>query len=160
MLQRHGVVAQARAVKMVAYNVEGYRMVADNVPLEDWPKTAWAVGIEGTGATEAENKSWDGHLVIVVRNPNRKRTLIDLTADQMDRPQHGINIPGPVFLDLPSWWTPHDPTYTMLGAKAIDRDATILGYWPQMTAGQWQITPDWARDTSIYVGAICERLVA
>lgn len=155
VLERHGVRAVAQAVRVAAYNTEGIRLFMQEVPHSEWPDSAWSVGIEGTGKVTPETKAWDGHLVLIVRNPNRTRTLIDLTADQLDRPHHNINVSGPVFIDLPPvGWTPHDPIYTTLGAEAGAPDATVIGYYPLMV-GNWRSTPDWVRDPTERVDLVC-----
>ncbi len=55
---------------------------------------AWAVTAgtpEGNGRVAAPG-TWAGHLVLIVE----KRYLWDLSIDQVNRPDHGINIPMPV----------------------------------------------------------------
>jgi hypothetical protein len=154
VLERYGVKARAQAVTAVAFNREGWELASQNVPPSEWPDSAWAVGTEGTGKTDPETNAWDGHLVLVVRNPNRTRTLIDLTADQLDRPARGLPVPGPVFMDLPPVWTPDDPRFTFTGPS----QEAIISYRPQAKAGNWQDTPDWVRDPGAVVDAICKDL--
>lgn len=142
VLQHYGVPARPQPVTVTAMNEEAYRLMAAGVPVPQWPDSAWSVGIEGTGKSDPATGSWDGHLVIVLRNPERTRTLIDLTADQLDRPHRGIDVGGPVFMDLKGLWTPQDPLYTVTDDTPGSR--TIVTYRPLMTAGDWQAAPDWA----------------
>lgn len=51
----------------------------------------FSLGVEGTGAYDLADGSWDGHLVIVFRDA-KGEVLLDLSADQMDRPQHGLRV--------------------------------------------------------------------
>lgn len=143
VLEHFGVKARAQPVTAAAYNEEGWRLASNRVPVSQWPQTAWAVGIEGSGISNSETRAWDGHLVLIVSNPSRTRTLIDLTADQMDRPARGIHIGGPVFMDIEGMWTPKDPRFTLWGEEE-GAARTIVMYRPQVTAGSWKDAPDWA----------------
>jgi hypothetical protein len=159
VLDRFGIKARPQPVIAEAFNAVAARLrfgVDPPTPLQDWPDEAWSVGISGTGVIAQESQTWDGHLVIVVRNPDRLRTLIDLTADQMDRPAKNINIGGPVFTDLPKVWTPRDPTYTML--TPADPQATVIGYRPLAQAGDWRTSRDWTEDVSPFVDAVIAEL--
>lgn len=141
VLTHYGLTAKPQPVRVVAWNEEGYRLYARQVPPSQWPDSAWAVGIEGTGASDKNFGGWDGHLVVLLRNPSRKRTLIDLTADQLDRPAKGIRIGGPLFMDLTPVWTPGDMLFAHYGQSP---SMTIVGYEPQVNAGNWRSAPDWS----------------
>lgn len=148
VLKRYGLDAKAQPVIVAAFNREGYEMYARNVPPSQWPDDAWSVGVAGTGESDRDVRAWDGHLVVLLRNPpnaegRKVRTLIDLTADQFDRPERGIYVGGPVFMDLTSTWTPHDPLFTTMGAGSPDDVRTVVLYKPQVNAGDWRSAPDW-----------------
>lgn len=140
VLHHYGLTARAQPVRVLAANEPAMGLILKKVPHSQWPDDAWSVGIEGTGVSDTNMHQWDGHLVILLRNPSRRRTLIDLTADQLDRPARNINIGGPVFMDLAPVWAPGDMLYTEIG-QAPHR--TIVGYEPQVNAGAWQTAPDW-----------------
>lgn len=142
VLHRYGVDAKAQPVSVAAYTRKGYELQQRGVPISQWPDDAWSVGVMGTGKSDPDTRRWDGHLVIVVRNPNRKRTLIDLSADQMNRPQRGIHIEGPVFMDIEGLWSPKDPLFTLVGQNK-PTGPTIVRYAPQVTGGGWKTSPDW-----------------
>lgn len=156
VLEHFGVKARAQAVTVYAFNREAWDLSANGVPVTQWPESAWSVGIEGTGVSNQETKAWDGHLALIVSNPNRMRTLIDLTADQLDRPHKGINVNGPVFMDLKPLWSPNDPLFTVTGEEK--GTPTIVMYRPLMKAGDWKEAPDWTRDPSDLVEHVIERL--
>lgn len=158
VLDRYGINARAQAVIVGAFNREAWHLVDQQVPTDQWPASAHSVGIYGSGVSDPVTRSWDGHLVVMVRNPSRTRTLIDLTADQLDRPAKGIDVGGPVFMDLPAMWTPHDPSCTVVGA---DEAPTILMYRPLMKAGDWKQSPDWMKEPKIldeFVDVICREI--
>lgn len=151
VLEHYGVNARPQPVTVHAFNLEAWELAEKRVPVSEWPEAAWSVGIEGTGKSDPETRSWDGHLVLIVKNPSRTRTLIDLTADQLDRPHKHINVGGPVFLDLTGTWTPRDPLGTILDQqKGALGNPTIVLYRPQMTAGDWKDSPDWSSKHDLF----------
>jgi hypothetical protein len=147
VLHRYGVLARPQPVFVGVYNREGWDLSNAGVPVSQWPDTAHAVGVS-EHQHNAGGSGWDGHLVLMVRLPGKPRTLIDLTADQFDRPGNGLHVGGPVFMDIPtgSEWTPHDPLFTPLGQRGTP-DPTIIGYRPMPPAHeasrQWRTTTDW-----------------
>lgn len=139
VLTHYGLSAKAQPVRVAAWNREGITLHLRKVPHSQWPESAWSVGIEGTGVSDRSTGAWDGHLVVVLRNPSRTRTLIDLTADQLSRPQRGIDISGPILMDLTPVWAPGDMLFT-----PPKEDGSVLGYEPQVNAGGWRDAPDWS----------------
>lgn len=144
VLDAVGVRAIAQPVFVVVYNRKGYQLTQQRVPVSEWPDDAHSLGIDARNVFEG-NGGWNGHLVLVVRLPGQPRTLIDLTADQFDRPARNMVVGGPVFMDLPSGspWTPRDPLYTTAG----DEQDLLISYRPmppQHPAAQtWRGSPDW-----------------
>ncbi len=62
----------------------------------------FSLEVEGTGLYDPVG-SWDGHLVIVFKDAQGE-VLLDLSADQMDRPQHGLRVePVAVRLGTKGW---------------------------------------------------------
>lgn len=157
VLARYGIQARPQPVIVVAANEEGARLALQNVPVADWPPTAHSVGVMGSGTSNPDANRWDGHLVIVLRNPSRLRTLIDITSDQFSRPERGIQIGGPVFMDITGLWSPQDPLSTAAGA---DGNALIT-YWVNMQGGNWRETRDWTRsddEIAEFADEICKDL--
>lgn len=144
VLERAGIKAIAQPVFVAVYNREGYRLTQEQVPVSQWPDNAHSIGVDQSNLFKGDG-GWNGHLVLVLRIPGQPRTLIDLTADQFDRPAKGINVSGPVFMDIATAapWTPRDPLFS------IDREdkEILLSYRPMPpkhpAANTWRNSPDW-----------------
>jgi hypothetical protein len=134
-----GVRARAVPVDVMAGNAKATAQLLDNRPFTDADEErgAWTVGVHhnqthaGTG--------WNGHLVVVVPT-RRRRILIDGTADQLSRPEHGIIIPSVLMMDLPAMWA--GPIYT-----DPKRSTGIVRYMPMppqsASARAWRDTNAW-----------------
>ena len=105
---------------------------------------AWSVGVRPGAVVNAG--AWPGHLVTVVRAPNvmrqggPARLLVDLSADQFDRPEHGIVFGGPVIFGIDGTWSPQDPL------ASINHDARCAIQYVPSVPGQdahasWRDTP-------------------
>lgn len=185
-LGRFDIKATPTSVWVEAINAKAYRLREAGVHPSQWPGDAWSVGIRpGMRATDvvadhrgADGKphGWDGHLVLVLRRgPGTPRTLIDLTADQLDRPARAINVGGPVFMDIPAGapWTPQDPLSTVMGGRDELSDPTAnptaLTYWPAPPGAPesraWKTAPDtrWLSDpaepeVAAIIDAVCAEI--
>lgn len=148
VLESQGVRARPQPVFVTVANRRGFEMHQNRVPVERWPSDAWAVGIdERSSLTGKDSKSWNGHLVLVVRLPGEPRLLIDLTADQFDRPAKGMVVGGPVFMGIASEWSPQDPLSTVIGGPEDGQWDAIVTYRP-MPPGHhafatWRDSADW-----------------
>ncbi|KQP62920.1 hypothetical protein [Nocardioides sp. Leaf285] len=161
VLEHYGITARPTSVWVSAINGKGFRLREQGVHPSQWPDDAWSIGVRpGMRATDvsldARTGGWDGHLVLILRRPGGGRTLIDLTADQFDRPQRDLHVHGPVFMDIPreSAWTPRDPmsAITHRGASpeqsgSASANPTIVEYWPTPPADpetrRWRTSPAW-----------------
>lgn len=91
---------------------------------------AWSVGT-GPAATAAESGKWEGgHMVVVSHG-----VLIDLSLDQFDDPEHGVDI-GPNVFDLPSDWE-------SMPALHYDVGPTGVSYFRQKEPVEFEHLPDW-----------------
>jgi hypothetical protein len=90
VLRAFGVVGYPTPVTVAAFNRAGwlaFQREPDQPVTESDIPNAWAVGIVGTGAVDQQTGSWDGHLVLHVN-----RYLVDLSADQLSRPQRNLPV--------------------------------------------------------------------
>lgn len=150
VLERFGIAGRPQPVLVGAFNAEAWELATSGVPIERWPVSAHSVGVAGTGATTRVpgDLRWDGHLVLIVRRPGRTRLLVDLTADQLGRPERGIVVPGPVLLGLPQLWTPKDPGLAQL------KEGTVVAYRPNVSDRSWRDAPDWVRPVGVLEEAV------
>lgn len=155
VLERFGLKARLQPVHVLAQNIAAYHLAHQQVPVEQWPDDAWSVGV-GPGM-EARPRHWPGHLVIVLRQPGSPRVLIDLTADQFDRPERNLKVGGPVFMNIADTWTPQDSLATIM--KDEDgQPLTVVSYTP-MPPGDpayrsWHDAPDGKGDVTDFVDEI------
>jgi hypothetical protein len=161
VLEQVGVVARPVPVYVSVHNMEAWRLSQDRIPVEEWPASAHSVGINEAGATRP-GPGWNGHLVLVVKQPGQPRLLIDLTADQFDRPIRNLVVGGPVFMDISpdATWTPHDPLFTTIGGR--ENPNAIVSYRPMPPQSQqaqaWKSSGDWAQDPDIVDAFVQEAL--
>lgn len=155
VLTRFGLKARAQPVNVLVQNLKAYHLTEQRVPVPEWPDDAWSVGVEP--GQQARPGHWNGHLVIVLRQPGEPRVLIDLTADQFDRPERDLKVAGPVFMNIADTWTPQDPLATIVKDDA-DQPQTIVSYMP-MPPGDpayrtWHDAPDGKGDVTEFATAI------
>ena len=75
----------------------------------------WSIGIEATGEIAEDGNGWDGHLVAVVGG----RYIVDLSAGQFARPQHGIKMVPFVVHAEPGWAKGREPLVLAGGEGAV-----------------------------------------
>ncbi len=88
--RRHGIECWPQAVKVEVLNARAVKAQAEGVP---WALGTYGLGVEGTGTFEGGD--WDGHLILVFKD-SKGEVLLDLSADQMHRPQHGVHVTEPI----------------------------------------------------------------
>ncbi len=92
-------------VGVVVYNQSGW----DNqfTHSADLPDSAWNVActgrIKNLDVAVTSTGGWDGHLLLETDN-----YFLDLTANAFSRPEHGINIPGPLLVHKDQITTLHE----------------------------------------------------
>jgi len=135
VLERYGYSARPVVTGVVAANAAAIPLARRGVPVPEWPKGAWTVGVTAEGNHLPDR--FDGHLVLVLRRAGGRRLLIDLSADQMDRPERDLRIRGPIIGALPSIWTPEDPlTLTSV-------DGVKVSYWPVLGLTTYRDSVSW-----------------
>lgn len=152
VLARFGFTARPVVTAVVAANAEAAKLIERDIPLSQWPASAWSVGVAAQG--DHHPGGFDGHLVLVLRRQvGLRRLLIDLSADQMDRPHRGVRVPGPVIGTVPELWTPDNP------ATVTADDGMVLTYQPVLGLTVYRKSSDWSGHTDT-VNAMVERIVA
>ena len=139
VLEYFGVSARPRAVSVMVFNAEGWKlyweaMKAGSAP--DWGShpTAWSVGVGGSGVSTwdpvQQRTKWDGHLVIETSD-----VLVDLTLDQAERPERGI-FAGPTVLPLHSEWHTE-------GTLLLENPHGNILLYQAIDDLNWRQAPDW-----------------
>lgn len=131
-----------QAVHVRVFNVDAYVAMSQDLPMEQWPDGAHALGTDAPPEVrEALPDGWAGHLVIIVRDEKGRR-LIDASADQFNRPGL-LNVPGPVAMRIEPNWTPLDPQL-----RPLDDGSTIIEYTPfeQKFAKEYESFSSWNDD--------------
>jgi hypothetical protein len=121
-----GVSARLVSCDVIAWNALALTCVS--MPVERWPPGAWSVGAvlgdeDGTG-------DYSGHLVLRYAG----RLIVDLTAGQMSRPQHGLVVPPVVTGD----WRD-----CFMALKLPDGCAIM--YEPNGDEHRWRAAPDYKK---------------
>lgn len=132
-----GLDARPVPVGAVAMNRAAEPYILARTPIEEWPDEAWSVGVYRGNGMEGP-----GHLVAVVDG----NILVETTARQFDRPQHGVNVPhGPLVLPLNEEWSLQDSLlvqFTDRGPGGDDWDSALL-YWPDKPHREYHRASDW-----------------
>jgi hypothetical protein len=138
VLAHYGVTARPVATTVAAYNRRGREMFNSGLPFTQWPRDAWSVGVQGSGVMNFETKRYDGHVVLLFKPAGSPRTLLDLSADQLDRPLKSLRVPGPVAVEMPRLWTPMDPAEITIDGPS----ATYIAYRPLLGGDDWRLAKD------------------
>lgn len=138
VLAHYNVQSRAVATMVAAYNDSGLEMSTSGRPYSEWPVMAWSVGVQGTGVMNMETKRYDGHVVLVIKPAGSPRVLLDLSADQLDRPERNLRVPGPIAAELPRLWTPQDPAMVTIEG----RERTHVHYTPLLGGDDWRLAKD------------------
>ena len=90
------------AVNVLAANPAALQVMAEDPmpPVDQWPPDAWTVGVNAD--QPAREGGWPGHLVAVLHG--RRDRLVDVSADQFDRPARDLRCPSPALGRLPDGW--------------------------------------------------------
>lgn len=101
-------------------------------PNEVARRRAKVLEVEGSNRLDYEKGEWDGHLVIVVRDSTGQEVLVDLAADQFDRPAYRIKGEPKV-----APWSPEGVSFT----EGIDGSTWV--YRPMPQGGGFRRSRDW-----------------
>lgn len=129
-----GVDAEAVPVTVIVCNAVAFPLLQSEVPLADWPETAWSIGV-GLGGTNPTG--YEAHMV--VRIPDV--AWVDLTAGQFSRPQRGIPVPDVIWLEATNGTD--GPGRQWRHAQLHD-DAHYL--WRELDDQSFRDAPDWRRN--------------
>lgn len=137
VLRRFGVHSAPLAVKAAAFNATGHQFMLDGHP--EWVKErrdgAYALGA-GYGPGPRSD-AWNGHLVLIVGSSH----LLDLSADQLARPAHGIHVEAMVAaLPKHGLFAPTDRIV------AINPRGGAVVYEADPRNAAWRAAPDWNRE--------------
>jgi hypothetical protein len=166
VLRRYGIEAVPVGVRLVLGNRTFTRLVKeegriptmDEAILAGWftKHGAWSVGVgyrqmvrPDRGLTR--DGKWEGHLVAYLPRHN---ILIDASACQGNRPEHGIELPGVLILS--------EVSHGLLKGDAILRgelNGCLIEYRPFQTTS-YRSAPDWTEDRRVKraVKAICAHI--
>lgn len=111
------------------------------------PLPGWSVGTTGAGNPTGPNR-WDGHLIGYAPLAD---LLIDYSADQYHRPQHGLNVPGPVVMQVDR---------ARLRAGFAARWGEIMVDYKQITDRAWSRGGGWTGHHSLISEAAGEAIRA
>lgn len=123
----HGIEAWPQAVKVEALNARAVQAQREDV---SFALGSFSLAVEGTGSVATGER--DGHLVLVFKD-SKGEVLLDLSADQMDRPQHDLRITKPVAVRIgdKGWpvglWLEHGALIAY--EKIPSRSYRITGDW-------------------------------
>lgn len=163
VFDKMGIKNRVIPVKVIALNKLAYELRQQNVPIENWPNAAYAIGVGWHTNTDTDTESafdnggWNGHLVNVIISENGARNLVDISADQMHRPGY-LNIVGPIGMRITGPWTSQDPQSRIL----VD-GTTIVEYTPfsplEPTGKAYLQTPAWTKNDELF-GQLSDQIVA
>lgn len=135
VLEYFGVESYPVEVEVVAYNKLAFDALNEGVA-PAWEDGAWSVGVTRTPKdVSLPDKKWYGAHVILTAGDY----LIDLSADQLDRPKKNIQAaPVAVHLDMPRF---------VLGEPAFvqsdEPETTIIWKYLRPQDRSFQDSPDW-----------------
>lgn len=144
--------ARPAAVHVRVFNVAAYHAFEMQLPYEEWPEGAHAMGTDAPiEVQDANPNGWAGHLVVMLRDGEGRR-LLDPSADQFNRPG-SLNVPGPVAMRIHGIWTPKDPQFRVLADEN-----TIVEYrpLPSKIAKEYDTFPAWVADPEWFDAATDE----
>ncbi len=150
-LRYYGIDSKPLPVQVCAQN----KMLAEQVDagLEpDWDSGAWGVGIDPDRAPESL-VGWNGHLVLHLKH---EASLVDLTLDQMSRPEKAIELRPLVVGGVTESWLRggEDAVYH------LDNEARVIYRHRPDLAGSWTHSPDWTRNKKSLAGSVIRRMRA
>lgn len=127
--------ASPAAVGVFVANPAALKVMAmDPVPpVDQWPDDAWTVGV--APGQKAREGGWPGHLVAILHGDRHR--LVDVSADQFDRPARALHVPTPVLGRLPERWGEGAQCVTHL-----HQHGTMLR-WSPIDDESFRDTPNW-----------------
>lgn len=137
--RHYGIPAEPLAVAVCAFTEDAYAWLDAHPDATGPPPVGHGVGVHGTGAVTGRpgNGEWDGHLILT--HPG---WLIDLSADQLSRPDRGLHVPGPIVaaIEQPLEMVPADTwaEFHPPGARLMYRPMTGVSSRGWRDANDWR----------------------
>lgn len=147
------VAHDVRPVAVACFNAEAMiELAAGRDVAADWPPEAWSVSASSRSEDRGPLPGWSGHLVLTVGD-----FLVDLTAEQFDRPSKGIVTGGPVLAHRDEL-----EDTTMLGPEAVSIALTRGQYvaWGEPENLSYRRAPDWRRNYGRFAGPVIRAMRA
>lgn len=150
VLEHYGIPARPQPVRVAVVNRQAYGLMEKRIPAVEWPDSAYSLAV-GYRQGDDDPLNWNGHLVAVAREPDQPRRVLDMSADQFDRPGR-LSVPGPVSMSVTGLWTPADPL-----TRILQDGDTIIQYRPfapsDPIGNAYKVAPAWTRDPQWFADA-------
>ena len=141
VLKHFGIRATPFELELLVANAEARALLVEKVPVEQWPGTAWSVGIaEADDTVRLGPKDWPGaHLVCVART-EQFGWIVDLSFGQVSRPEKGMPT-GAAAMPVTRQWTRQPEPVEWID----DEHGTYVFMRPvlRQEPSRWQGAPDW-----------------
>ena len=126
VFDHYQVKAKALPCRVLAYNPTFVKAIHDgtaklDTPVNDQPEGCYAVGS-------------DEHLVVYIAEPPG---ILDLTLDQLSRPDHGIKVEPSSFRAVPAW------SDGKISHAYHTGDGTMVIYQAKPRHNWYQVSPNW-----------------
>lgn len=161
LLREQGVRARPLACQLMAGNATWARLVTEYLErdgrwptADEWVEGMWSVGVGYGQDARRDRPGYDGHVITVVE----ERYGLDLTLEQVSRPEHGFTT-GPSYFKTPRQFLTADvPLPVILGDAYLRYDA-LPAERAFLTTPDWQETGrHWNQDDRVPAHRIRQRL--
>jgi len=141
VLRHFGVKATPFPVRMMMFNRTAWDLYQAGVPVDEWPKKAWSIGI---GFDKGRGPGWDGHLMC-----EGEGFTLDISARQFHRPGL-IDIPGPIVL-------PGNLPHEARGFIQLD-EGRLSAIVERSDDWSYKFAPGWARLQEVEIAETIRRM--
>jgi hypothetical protein len=90
VLRTCGVEAHPFPCSFGVYNAEAAQLQLTETPIDQWPESAWSLGV--AAIEHPEGQAWSAHLCIEWLGKSPATGLLDLDLTRYSRPEHGISM--------------------------------------------------------------------
>lgn len=145
VFEHFGIKARAQSVKVAIMNREAWEHIERQGDPKVFPPRAHALSVGHSGGVEPGG--WNGHLVTMIQEQPRR--MVDISADQFNRPGK-VLVPGPMMMTIDSsTWTPQDSTF-----MTAEGGATVLDYRPfapgDARGNEYKNSPAWSENSETF----------
>lgn len=141
-----GLRARPFTTRVMVGNAE-WRRIAEQIgrwpQADEWTDEAWCVGVGFGADPRDERPGYDGHVIAVVND----RWALDLTIDQANRPQYGIELSPHYWPATPAFLRGDEPAQFLVG------EGSHVHYDAMPDDREFLHTPDWRLTTGDSVAA-------